>query len=146
MFKLLRQISSLFASAAMVVNCGYGWKPAPPDEATRAPKDGTPVVKINPIEMGLTVSVNTDSEIESYVIDQLTVNGVEPLEMPIIVGGLLPGTATRKFLKVDRDKFNTNLSEPGAKPWKLHRKVVWKSGKVVEDNLSGTINYTITGN
>lgn len=139
MFKLLRQISSLFASAAMVVNCGYGWKPAPPDESTFAPKDGTPVVKLDPPRMGLTVSVNTDSEIESYVIEKLSVEGVEPLELPIIIGALTPGLSTRKFLKVDQAQYNAKLDPPGPKKYRLYRKVKWKSGKTAEGELTGTI-------
>lgn len=137
--KLLRDSACTFTIVLLAIGCGYGWKPAPPDEATRAPKDGTPVIKINPGDTGLTVSVNTDSEIESYVIDRLTVNGVEPLEMPIRVGGLLPGMATRKFLKVDPTQYDSKLASPGPKPWKLHRRVVWKSGKTIEDELSGTL-------
>lgn len=138
----LQFFAMLIVSAVMSLGCANGrWRATPPDESTKAPKDGTPVVKIDPSQMGLTVSVNTDSEIVSYVIDQLSVAGVEPLEMPIRVIALTPGMSTRLFLKVDRDQFTKHLMEPGQKPWKLHRKVVWKSGRTVEGELSGTLTY-----
>lgn len=125
----------------MALGCGLRWRPAPPDEATLAPTDATPVVKIHPPTMGLTVSINTDSDIESYVIDYLSVNGVEPLELPINIGGLTAGLATRRFLKVEMDQFNKHLADPGPKPWKLRRKVVWKSGKTVSGELSGVLQF-----
>lgn len=139
----LQFVVMVIVSAVMcLAACANGrWRAAPPDESTRAPKDGTPVVKIDPAQMGLTVSVNTDSEIVSYVIDELSVAGVVPLEMPIRVMALTPGLSTRLFIKVDRDEFTKHLMEPGQKPWKLHRKVVWKDGRTVEGELSGTLTY-----
>ena len=135
-------VNSILAlvGAVMSLGCANGhWRATPPDESTFAPKDGTPVVKLDPPRMGLTVSVNTDSEIESYIIDRLTVEGVAPLELPIIIGALTPGVSTRKFLKVDMNEYNTHLNPNGPKKYKLHRRVKWKSGKTAEGELTGTI-------